>query len=145
MLYVGVRGYEEALYYLQYTLDVDADIPARYTKLPDGTQNNFILSADNTYELLTFSSHFIPYKIFVTGKPKCIKYGFSLPLNQTCVTELPEQFDQKVVYLNISSGDTPNNFKFSVYVNSGDYLLNDKDPLLIGCIDSCYEIVSVQL
>lgn len=89
MVYVGVRGYEQALYYLQYTLDVDADIPAKYTKLVDGTQNNYILTDKNSYELLSFSSHIIPYKVLITGNPKCIRYGHSLPLKQTCYTELP--------------------------------------------------------
>lgn len=48
--------------------------------------------------------------------------------------------------MNISNGDSSNNnFKFSVYINSGDYVLNDKDPLLIGCVNACYEIVTVAL
>jgi len=90
MLYIGVKGYQEALYYLQYTIDVDADLPMKYTKLADDTQNNFILNSNNTHQLLIFSSHIIPYKIFITGNPKCIKLGYTLPLNQTCLTELPK-------------------------------------------------------
>lgn len=78
------------MYYIQYTLNVDTDIPAKYTKLVDGTQNYFQLGQDHPYELLTFSSHIIPYKISVTGNPKCIKYGYTLPLNQTCSTDLPK-------------------------------------------------------
>lgn len=89
MIYIGVRGYQEALYSIHYTLDVDADIPAKYTKLVDGTQNNFILSSDAPYQLVTFSSHIIPYKIIITGNPSCIRFGYSLPLNQTCAKKLP--------------------------------------------------------
>jgi hypothetical protein len=82
----------------------------------------------------------------VSGNPSCIKFGYSLPINQTCVSTLPNEFKEKVVYLNISNGDvTENNFKFSIYINSGDYFLDDKDPLLIGCLSNCYEIVTVAL
>lgn len=146
MIYIGVKGYEQSLYSLHYTINVDADIPAKYTKIVDGTQNNFILNAKNTYQLISFASHAIPYKIFVTGSPRCIKFGHSLPLNQTCVSTLPSEFTEKVVYLNISNGDvSTNSFKFSVYINSGIYVLDEKDPILIGCTDSCFEIVRVML
>ena len=37
MIYIGVKGYEQSLYSLHYTINVDADIPAKYTKIVDGT------------------------------------------------------------------------------------------------------------
>jgi hypothetical protein len=82
----------------------------------------------------------------VTDNPLCIKFGHTLPLNQTCVSILPSEFTDKVVYLNISNGDvSSSSFKFTVYINSGDYELDDKNPLLVGCADACYELVSVYL
>jgi hypothetical protein len=133
------------LYYLQYSINVDADIPAKYTKLIDGVQNNFILNKTNPYQLLSFSSHIIPYKIYLTKTPKCIKLGYSLPLDQNCITELPADFSQKVVYMNISHDPNLNNFNFGVFVNSGEYVLNDRDPILVGCTDSCFEIINVEI
>ncbi len=89
-------------------------------KLTDDTQNNYILNTDTPYQLLSFSSHIIPFTIVITGNPTCIKYGYSLPLNKTCATTLPSEFTEKVVYMNISNEDvSTNDFKFSVYVNSG--------------------------
>jgi hypothetical protein len=44
MIYIGVKAYEESLYYLHFTINVDADIPAKYTKVADGTLNSFILN-----------------------------------------------------------------------------------------------------
>lgn len=38
-----------------------------------------------------------------------------------------------------------NDFKFSIYINSGEYYLDDKDPLLLACQESCYELVTVAL
>ena len=89
LVYLSVMGREESLYNIQYTLDVDADIPARYTKLTEGTQSNFLLNKTHPYQLFSFSSHILPYKVYITKSPKCIMMGYSLPLNQTCIDELP--------------------------------------------------------
>lgn len=90
LIYVSVKGNEESLFYLQYTIDIDADIPAKYTRILDGTQNNFLLNKNNPYQLISFTSHIIPYKVYITNKPKCIKMGSSLPLNQNCLNEIPD-------------------------------------------------------
>jgi hypothetical protein len=50
-----------------------------------------------------------------------------------------------VLYFNVSQ-TLPNSrsvFKFSVFVNSGQYLLEEDRPLLVACENMCYEIVSV--
>lgn len=47
MVYLGVKGFASSLYYLSYTVDTGVDIPAKYIKLADGTQNNFVLDSDN--------------------------------------------------------------------------------------------------
>lgn len=47
MVYLGVKGYASSLYYISYSVDTGADIPAKYIKLADGTQNNFVLDSDN--------------------------------------------------------------------------------------------------
>lgn len=49
-----------------------------------------------------------------------------------------------MVYFNVSNGNS-HLFKFSVFVNSGEYVLDDSDSLLLGCTDSCYEVVNVML
>jgi len=118
MIYLSISGNEQSLYSLHMTMDIAEDLPIRYTKLVDGTQSNFILTPDKPYALMTYSSHIIPYTISITGSPSCIKYGTTLPLDETCLTTLPKSFTNKVVYFNISNEKT-NNFKFSVYVNSG--------------------------
>ncbi len=49
------------------------------------------------------------------------------------------------MYFNISQQFVSDNavFKFSVFVNSGQYLLSEDRPVLIACEDSCYELVNV--
>ncbi len=68
---------------------MDADIPAKYSKITEGMQNNFLLDKNTPYQLFSFTSHILPYKLYITNTPKCIKMGFSLPLNQTCLSEIP--------------------------------------------------------
>lgn len=55
MIYIGVLADEESLYYIHYVIEVDEDIDIKYTKLGDGTKNDFILTKDNPYQLLSFS------------------------------------------------------------------------------------------
>lgn len=124
MIYLAVKGNSDSLYQLQFTIDVDADIPAKYQKLAEGVQNNFMLSKEQPYLLLSFTSHILPYKVYIANTPKCIKIGYSLPLDQTCQTALPDSFSSKVVYLNVSN-NSQRPFKFSVFVNSGEYLLTE--------------------
>lgn len=58
---------------------------------------------------------------------------------------MPTIFTDTVVYFNISQQFVSDNavFKFSVFVNSGQYLLSEDRPVLIACEDSCYELVNV--
>lgn len=106
------------MYTLQYTIDVEADIPAKYLRLSDGSQTNFMLTKSQPYQLFSFASHAIPYRVIITNSPSCIRLGTALPLPRTCHTSLPSSFSDKVLYFNVSNGNL-RNFRFSVYVNSG--------------------------
>ena len=119
-------------------------MPIRYVKLADSTKNDFVLTKSSPFQLLSFSSTTVPFKIIISGNPSCIRYGTTLPLNETCNTFLPLSFTDNILYMNISNGKSFNsNHKFSVYANSDNYILTQKNPLLIGCIDKCFELVSV--
>jgi len=137
VIYVSVKGNSESLYNLQYTLDVDADIPAKYLRLVDGSQMNFVLTKSQPYQLFSFTSHIIPYRILITNSPTCIRMGSTLPLDKTCQTSIPDSFTDKVLYFNVTN-ENLRNYKFSVYVNSGEYTLTEKDSVLFGCEDECY-------
>jgi hypothetical protein len=105
-----------------------ANIPAAYIDLVEDGDNNYVISSSQPYILLKYMSHIVPYTITINPLPNCIKYGNKLPIPDTCVasTALPTQYHERVIYFNISNTLATNNavFKFSVYVNSGSYLLS---------------------
>lgn len=61
IVYIGIYGYQEALYNLQYTLDVDSDIPAKYTRLVEDGQNKVTLDDEHPYVLYAYETHIVPY------------------------------------------------------------------------------------
>lgn len=116
--------------------------------MEDG-DNNYIISKANPYILLKYVSHIVPYSITIDPLPGCVKLGSKLPIPDICVasTDLPTQYHDRVVYFNISSTLATSNaqFKFSMYVNSGSYLLTEDKPILISCERACYELVVVMI
>ena len=80
-IYVGVKGEQEALYYIHFVVEVNQDLPIRYVKLADSTKNDFVLTKSSPFQLLSFSSTTVPFKIIISGNPSCIRYGTTLPLN----------------------------------------------------------------
>ena len=147
-IYIGVLGDAESIYHLQFVLDTDANVPARYLSLSENAQNDFIISEDTPYVLLKYASHIIPYSIVFSPEPSCISFGSSLPLSDSSPcnnADLPQKFTDPVIYFNVSQLQLKSAFKFSVYVNSGNYLLSEDKPLLIGCDTSCYETVVVNI
>lgn len=89
-----------------------------------------------------FASHSQPYSIYARPAPACIMYGYTLPIPKVCQS-FPDHFTQQVVYFNISKGQDNREFKFTMLVDSGKYTLTELAPVLIGCLDRCYELVSV--
>ena len=144
-IYLSVLGEAESLYYLQYSLNTSANIPQRYLTIIDNTQNDYTLNSTSPYILLKYSSHIIPFTLKFQPAPDCIASGTELPFPQDCLAEVPTTYHSKVVYFNVSqrfvSGQDM--FRFTVYANSGEYLLEEDRPVVIGCLDECYETVSV--
>lgn len=95
--------------------------------LVEGVSNNQILSSSSPYLLVKYVSHIIPYTISFSPIPSCVRYGNKLPFNQTCLSlsDLPSVYYDTVAYFNITTNlvNTNDIFKFSIFVNSGGYLL----------------------
>ena len=60
---------------------------------------------------------------------------------------IPNQFTDSVLYFNISENNIAKGgvYKFGVYVGSGEYALQEDQPMLIACQKECYEIVTVNV
>lgn len=113
--------------------------------MKDGANSTFTLNKTKGYQLLSYSPHIRPYTITISGSPKCIRYGYSLPLSQTCAKRLPSQLLQQTLYLNISNGNSASNFNFSVSTSSGEYMLTYDNAIIIACNTPCYSIVNTTI
>lgn len=93
-IYISIFGNVESIFHLQYTLNLSANIPSAYTSLVDNTENSFTLTSSSPFALLKYTPHILPYSItFSTSAVStCIKYGFSLPIPDICVSQLPDKF-----------------------------------------------------
>lgn len=113
--------------------------------MKDGDSVNFTLNKTKPYQLLSYSPHIRPYTISISGNPKCIRYGYSLPLSQVCSKRLPAQLQQQTLFLNISNGNSASNFSFSVTTSSGEYLLYYDNAIIIACNTACYSIINATI
>ena len=146
MIYLSIYGQSASLFQLSYAFSQIIDLPTSYTSIEDDVVNSFTLNSSNPYELITFEAHIKPYSVSVDGYPKCIRYGFSLPLSETCFKRLPALLYEKTLYMNISNGK-PNasNFNFNVTISSGSYNLTAENSILMSCGEPCFSLINVTM
>lgn len=145
VIYLSAYGEQASLFNLEFTIDGNVDLPVRYLLLKDGDIATFTLNKAKPYQLLSYNPHIRPYSLSISGSPKCIRYGYSLPLGQSCAKRLPAQLLQQTLYLNVSNGNSASNFSFSVAASSGEYVLSYDNAIVIACSTACYSLLNATI